>query len=211
MFKPAPSASAGQPEPEHIHRRAELDRGHEAVADHGPAAIGGHRERRPHLHGAVRPRCQYPGDPVSVADQVRHLSRTQQREALVPGRLLGEQIQQVPLRKEGQVRVADRQAGEVGEGKGLIADGHSKGVDRPVGDRAQPIAQCQLVHQVQCGGMHGVTTKITQEVAGPMTVTRTPPRTSRAEHQASGTAATTDTSVVVTGIRGVGGPTEGRC
>ena len=111
------AGAAGQPEPEHVHRRAELLRSQaEFAADGRVPAVRGDGERRADLDplaaGADR---DHAADGTVGADQLDHLVLAQQGEAVVPLRLAGEQFEEVPLGQEHQVRVPAAQAAEVGD------------------------------------------------------------------------------------------------
>ena len=107
--------------PQHVHRRAEiLDGKAGPLAHRRMAPVAGNDERRPHFDlalGAVRP---YAHDRTAFFDQVGPLRL--QTEGGIAFSLLGEEIEEVPLRHEGDVRAMHRKVAEVADHHRFAAD-----------------------------------------------------------------------------------------
>jgi len=134
--------SAGQPEPPHVHRRAEAVR-------HQPsrrpqrrrAAVTRHRQRSAHFPGLpIRIAIGDADDPVGLPQRAYHLGAAHQPEA---GFGFGggcQHFQKVPLRHQGDVLVGARNAVQVQLDRDAL---HIKanGVDEAMRDLSEPLAQ----------------------------------------------------------------------
>ena len=78
--------------------------------------------------------------------------------------LLGDEIEEVPLRHQRDVLGAGRQVGEVGEGVFLVAEECADRLRLLVRQREELVEQAELVHQLQRGGMNGIAAEIAEEV-----------------------------------------------
>ena len=183
----------GDAEPEHVHRRAELPWPQaEFGADHRPAAVAADSEPGPYLAPVGGPHA---GHPFARAQHVDHLGRPQERERRQPGGLVGEQVEEIPLRQEEHVRVRARQPAEVGDTHGPVVEGGPQCVDLAAGPLCERGAEADLVEQVQRGRMDGVAPEVPQEVGVLLQHddVDTLPREQQPEHD-SGGPATHDTN-----------------
>src|SRR5439155_13149228 len=166
---------AGDPEPEHVDGCAVLlQRQGGPLAQYRGPAVGGDHQVGVDLHRPVRPGGPYAGDGavagpasgdgVGPGDQVGRLGAAQQVEGRVLRCLAAEELQEVPLRDEGDVRRGDRQVAEV-------ADDHVPAGDAPVDPvrllvrQFQELGQqAQLVQDLQRRRVDGVAAEVAEEV-----------------------------------------------
>src|ERR1700730_12926428 len=99
-------------------------------------AVRGHYERRTDLDLAPRRLDAQAGDGITLADEVGRLGAHHQAEAPVALAFAGQEIEEIPLRHEGEELGTRGQVGEVGE------------VDRRVADEAGDLAHL-LVRQLE--------------------------------------------------------------
>jgi hypothetical protein len=132
----------------------------------GVPAVAGHGEVGPDLAGgAVRGAVPHAADPVALADQVGHLGGHAQRERRLPPARVGEQVEQVPLRRHRDVGVGDVQPAEVPERHAAAVAGREDDLlDPGVRQPGELVGQAQLVEQLQRGGVHGVAAEVAEEV-----------------------------------------------
>ena len=150
-------------EPQHVHRGAEL-LGLQAklLANRGEPAVAGHGEPGRDLLAVAG---DHPGDgAVGVAPQRGHLGGSQQGEAGVARRLVGQQVEEVPLRDEHQVAVAAGQPGEVGHGEAAVGEGHPQLARLASGQLGRLLLQPQLFEEGQRRGVHGVAAEVPEEI-----------------------------------------------
>ena len=106
-----------QAEPQHVHRRAEiLDLQAGALAHGRVPAVAADREVGAHLERAVRRVGAHAGDAAALLDQVDRLGPHAQVEGRIALALLGQEIEEVPLRHQRDELAAGRQVGEIREG-----------------------------------------------------------------------------------------------
>ena len=161
----AVAGAAGQPEPQHVHRRAEgPQRQGEPFPDHRGPTVGGDRQIRTHLDLTTRAHRPDTGHDAAVPDDVGDLVRAQQGEGRNPPGGLGQQVQQMPLRHEADVGVRDPEAGEIGEGERAVGEGDGEPFDVAMRQFQQLLPEPEFVEQVQGRGMHGVAAEVAQEV-----------------------------------------------
>ena len=86
------------------------------------AAVGADHEIGAHLERAVRHFRAHAGHRAPVLDQVGDLGLHHQPEVRVGLRLVGEEVEEVPLRHEGDEVAARRQMREIGEHHAVLAD-----------------------------------------------------------------------------------------
>ncbi len=155
-----------QPEPQHVHRRAEvadLDAG--LVPHRRMPSIGADDEIGADVDFGTVDRRLHTDDPAALLDQPLRLGMHQEPEAgiaLAAGR---EEIEEVPLRHHRNEPAAHRQMGHVGDRDGRVAE-LAREVREPVMRQLQKVVeQAKLVHHVQGGGVNRVAAKIAQKVA----------------------------------------------
>src|SRR5271170_4713859 len=97
-------------------------------------------------------------------DEAGRLPSQAQGKARVTGRFLGEKVQQVPLRHEGDELRVGGQMREVADLEFITSDHCGDVVDFRMPDFKQLLEQAELIHQLQRGGMDRVAAKIAEEV-----------------------------------------------
>ena len=101
---------------------------------------------------------------VAFADQVGGLGAHQQAERRKAVRLVREEVEEIPLRHQGDELRLGRQVGEIGDLEEAAADLHAQRADFAVGPSEERVQQAEFVHHLHGGGMHGVAAEIAQEV-----------------------------------------------
>lgn len=160
---------ARQPEPPGVHRAREALQA-ELGQDpgEGSAAVTGHGQRGPELAGgAVRGAVPHARDPAPLHQEGRRLGVHAQPEGRLLAGLVGEQVEQVPLRNHRDVvvlavqrpDVPDRDEGPV-RPDGQLHRGHP-----PLRESGEPFGEADVVQQRQGGRVHGVAAEVAQEVA----------------------------------------------
>jgi hypothetical protein len=156
----------GQPQPQGIHRRTEVD--------NLKAGLLAHRRLAPiRAHGQIGVDLQYTfrsvrlraGDALAILDQLPDLGLHLQMECRIALRLLGEEVQEVPLRHEGEEFAPRRQVREVGNRKPRITDLRvevARFAMRPLQKR---IEKSEFVHHLKRRGMDGVAAEVSQEIS----------------------------------------------
>ena len=145
----------------------------------------------------ARSSCSAPVGPVAVADaddpallvrQPGHLRVAAEGERGLSRRGVRQQLEEVPLRDQGDVLVRPRQPAQVGDGEQRAADVHLAALDPPLRQRGEPLPQPELVQQGQRGGVHRVAAEVAQEVGVLLEHRdRYPgPRQQQTQHQARG-------------------------
>ncbi len=119
-----------------------------------------------------------------------NLRRGQQPEVGEGGGLLGQKVEELPLRHKGDKFAARRQAGEIRQLDVAPGDFGVQGLRTLVRQRQQFVEQAQLVHDFQRRRVNGVTAKIAQEVGVLLQHRHIDPRPRQqiAEHQPGGAA-----------------------
>lgn len=115
-------------------------------------------------------RCHraHAGDGLAATDQIdgfrihHHLERG---EALAG---LTQEIQEVPLRHEGNERVLGAEPAEIGDPHGRAAKQAVHHLQALVRQLQEPIDQAELVHHLERRGMHGVAAKVAEEIRMPL-------------------------------------------
>jgi len=116
-------ASMRQPEPQHIHRRAERLHGQACRRAHGRiAAIRPDAEVGADLEGTVRRRRAHAGDAIVLVQKIADAGAHVQREARIAARVAREEIEEVPLWHQHDERAAHRQVAEVRKLQPLSTD-----------------------------------------------------------------------------------------
>ena len=96
--------------------------------------------------------------------QVLRLGAADQPERRVAGGLGGQEIQEIPLRHEGQEAVAGRQPAEIGDPVAAPADDAREVLHAALGEGAEALGEAQLVHQVEGGGVDRVAAEVAEEI-----------------------------------------------
>ena len=142
----------------------------------------------PELDLDVGPDRANADDTVALTDQGRHLCAHPQVESRFVLSRLGEQVEEVPLRGDGHIRVRsvqrDRSPGRNPHPSDPGADiAHST-----VGDAGEAMIEPEFVEQSQGRGVDGVATEVAEEILVllPRTTTLTPPRAKRQASHDSG-------------------------
>ena len=78
--------------------------------------------------------------------------------------MVGEEIEEVPLRHQRDELAARRQMGEVGDPHRRVADDAAETLHAPVRQLEEFIEQAELVHHLERRGMDGVAAEVAQEV-----------------------------------------------
>ena len=151
------------PEPEHVHRRANLDQRQPGfLAQHRAAAVGG--DHQPRGESLARGELD-PADPAAIVERdAGGLARHAQLEARDVRALAREEIEQVPLRHHRDV---GRGEIEVAEARDLaISAGYPEPdlVDPAVRDFEQLVEPAELVEQLHRRGVDRVAAEIAEEV-----------------------------------------------
>ncbi len=119
-----------EPEPQHVHRRAEIiDSEACALAHHRMAAIAGDNEARAHRDVALGRGRAHAGDRAVLLDQVSALGLHHQMEGGEALRLLGQKIEEVPLRHQRDIGAMHREVAEVADRDRLAADDRPQGLN----------------------------------------------------------------------------------
>ena len=75
-----------------------------------------------------------------------------------------QQVEQVPLRQEPDVRVGDPKPAEIGQGERPVGEGHGQSLGVAMRECGQLFAEPELVEQVEGGRVHGVPAEVPQEI-----------------------------------------------
>ena len=154
-----------QPEPEDVHRRAErLDAKAGCRAHRGVAAVGADDEIGANLQRTVGRRRPHADDSPIGFQEADDARAHAQREARIAPRVAGEEVEEVPLRHEGDEGTAHGQVAEVGDGDPLAADDPGQLADLRVRQRQERLEQAELVHDLERGGMDRIAAEVAQEV-----------------------------------------------
>jgi len=76
----------------------------------------------------------------------------------------GEEVEEVPLRHEGDVFGDGGEVGEVGHYELAVADGDGHPADFGVGELEEAVEEAELVEELQGGGVDGVAAEVAEEV-----------------------------------------------
>ena len=103
-------------------------------------------------------------DAPVLLDEVDDIGLHDELEVRIRARLVGEEVEEVPLRHQRDERVPRRQPGEVGDVDRGVADLHAEPCHLVVRQLQQVVEQPQLVHHLERRGMDGVAAEVAQEV-----------------------------------------------
>jgi hypothetical protein len=155
----------GEAQPQHVHRRAEVhDLKSGKLAQLRVPPIGADHQIGAHLERAVRELRFQPHHAVAVPDEIVHLGQHPELEGRIQLALVGEEIEEVPLREEGDEAAARGKMGEVGEDDHLVADDAADLAHLLVRQLEKRVEESELVHHFERGGMDGVAAEVAQEI-----------------------------------------------
>ena len=151
----------GKAHPQHVHGRAEIvDFETGEVAHCRVAAVGADDEIGAHVERAVGHFGADAGHRPPVLDEVGDLGLHLQPEVWVGLRLVGEKIEEVPLRHEGDEVAARRQVREIGKHHAILADQPYELAQLLMRPLEELFEQAELVHDLEGGGMDGVAAEV---------------------------------------------------
>ena len=128
-------------------------------------AVGADHEIGADLERAVRQLRPQSHHAVAVPDEIVHLGQHPELETRIAFALVGQEIEEVPLREEGDEAAARRKMGKVGEDDHLVADDAADLAHFLVRQLEKRVEQSELVHHFERGGMDGVAAEVAQEVS----------------------------------------------
>ena len=128
-------------------------------------AVGTDDESSAHFERPVRRRRAHAGDRAAVVDEVGHLRLHEQPEGWIPLPVLGEKVQEVPLRHERHERAVRSDVSEVAHRHRLSADDAADLAHLGVRALEELVEQAELVHDVERRRVHGVAAEVAQEVS----------------------------------------------
>ena len=178
--------------PEHVDRRAEVLDGEPGAGAHGRmAAVAADGEVGSDLEVAVGRGPAHADDAPRFLDQAGDVGARAQRERRQLPRLVGDEIEELPLRHHRDERIARRQAAEVAELDVLVAEPAADHLELLVRALQELVEQAELVHDAQRRRVDGVAAEIAQEVGMLLEHHRAHAgaRHQVAEHHAGGSAA----------------------
>ena len=154
-----------QPHPQHVHRRAEIVDGEPGLPAHRRmAAIGADDEIGANGQMPLRRFDAHAGNPAALLDEADHLGSRHQPKRGVAATLLGDEIEKIPLRHQGEEAAMGGQMGKIGDFEKIIADLRAEAAGflmRPAQELGE---QAELVHDLEGRGMDRVAAEIAQKV-----------------------------------------------
>src|SRR5262249_38520016 len=119
-------------------------------------------------------------DAAVLLDQTGRLGAHVQIEVRIALAPLGQEVEEVPLRHQGDEFAVGRQMREVGDLHASVADDAGEMFDLLMRQLEELVQQPELMDEFERGGMDGVAAEVAQEVACfSSTTTATPARASR--------------------------------
>ena len=103
-------------------------------------------------------------DPIAIPEEVLDLCPHLELEARVELGVIGEEIEEVPLRDKDDEAAARGEVGEIGEDDLVVADDSADLAHLGMRQLEERIEQAELVHDLQRRGMNGVTAEVAQEI-----------------------------------------------
>ena len=162
---PSSSDRLAQAEPQNVHRRAEiLDLEAGLLAHDRVPSVGADDEVRPDFEPSLRLLGGQPDDGGAVLEKAVDLGEHLEPERGIALGMLGEEIEEVPLRHQRNEMAVGGEMREVGEHDAVVADHACKLAHllmRPLEERVE---QPELVHDLQGRGMDGVAAKVAEEI-----------------------------------------------
>jgi hypothetical protein len=103
-------------------------------------------------------------DPTGLFDQVGDVGSVDESEPRVRASLVGEEVQEVPLRHERDIAAARAQPTEVGEGDRSALHVDCDPAQLGVGEPKELVEPPEFRHHLEGRGVHRVATEVPQEV-----------------------------------------------
>ncbi len=131
-------------------------------------AVAGHGQGGPELAGAaVRGAVAHARDPSALDEEGGRLGVHAEVEGGFAARLVGEEVEQVPLGHHRDVVVLAVQRPDVPDGDQgpVLPDGQLHRGDAALRQLGEPFGEADVLQQRQGAGVHGVTAEVAQEVA----------------------------------------------
>jgi hypothetical protein len=154
-----------QAEPQHVHGRTDvLDAQAGALAHRRMPPIAADGEVGAHLERTIWRVGAHARHAAVVLDQVDRLRPHADVERGVALALLGEEIEEVPLRHQCNELAAGRQMGEIREGIFVTAKDRADIDLLLVRQLEERVEQAELAHDFEGRGMNGVAAEVAQEV-----------------------------------------------
>jgi hypothetical protein len=104
------------------------------------------------------------GDAVGMVCEAGDFVLHEKAEGGVFGGLLGQEVEEIPLRHERDEATVGGEMGEVGERELLAADDSGDVVGLLVGELEERVKKAELVHELEGGGVDGVSAEVPEEV-----------------------------------------------
>jgi len=160
------AGTARKAEPEDVDRDAGLVHGKLGVAAAGGvAAIAGDGKGGANLDGAVGGfRAGADDAALLIRQEADGIVLHEEMEAGELGGLCGEEVEEVPLRHDGDELAMRGDAVELRDGEGLASDDHGEGGYLLMALDEKLVEKAELVHQLEGGGMDGVAAEVAEEV-----------------------------------------------
>ncbi len=127
-------------------------------------AVAANRQLGANVDFAVRRHCAHPGHAAAVPDQIDCLGTHAQIERPIAPRMIGEKIEEVPLRHQRNELALRRQALEMTNGRAVASDLQRHGFHLRMRKPEEFIEQAKLVNHFQRRGMNGIAAEIAQEI-----------------------------------------------
>ncbi len=156
---------AGDAEPEDVDGDALLFEGEvRGDAGEGVAAVAADGEGGGDLDRAVGGVGADAGGGAVVLEEAGRLPSHAELEGGVARGLLGEEVEEIPLRHEGDELRVGGEVGEVRHGEALAADDRGEAGDLGVRELEEAVEEAELVEALEGGGVDGVAAEVAEEV-----------------------------------------------
>ena len=156
---------AREPEPEHVHGRAQvLHREPRPLPEHGGAPVRGDHQVGPHLERSRGRDGADPGHAARLLDQIGGLGPHLELEGRKYLRAADQEVEEVPLRHHRDELAAGRQVREVGDGDRKVPELGGQPRHLLMRQPQELLQDPELVHQLERGGVDGVAPEVAQEV-----------------------------------------------
>ncbi len=155
----------GQTQPQYVHGRAaifDLEAG--KLAHRGVAAIGADHKIGAHLQIAFRGGRFQAHDSVAVLQKLVDLRLHAQMKGRIALARLGQKIEELPLRHEGEKFAVGREMREIGDLHQFITDLRAELAHLLVRPLEELVDQAELIHELERRGMDGVAAEVAEEV-----------------------------------------------
>ena len=150
-------------EPEHVHGCADIAQRQCRLAPQyrAPTVGGNHQPGMPFFAAAG----DHPANPPRlVPDKIDRFAFHMERKAGILAGLLGDEIEQIPLRHHRDIGRRDRQMPEIDHLHGATGNMDGRLIDPAVRQTEQFIEQAQLMEKLESGRMHRVSPEIPKEI-----------------------------------------------